>query len=147
MDHEGGLSLLFLNVGLRNGVLLRTSLDNVTGELTGKHSHNTRNNGSFGVSLCKLKLKTRPPYYVAVLIGFIDTRSRFLGVRPVKLFRIKLRGHNALLALSSRPWVCYNQAGRYHMIPLSYQTLEYAANFTSEACPEGVVAVAQNTLK
>lgn len=33
------------------------------------------------------------------------------------------------------------------MIPLSYQTLEYGANFTSEACPEGIVAIAQNTLR
>lgn len=110
MEQEAGVGLLFLNVGLRNGVLLRTSLDNVTGELT-------------------------------------DTRSRFLGIRPVKLFKIKIRGGNAVLALSSRPWVCYNHAGRYNMVPLSYQTLEYGANFTSEACPEGIVAIAQNTLR
>lgn len=64
------LGTLFLNIGLRNGVLLRTVLDHITGELT-------------------------------------DTRSRLLGVRPVKLFRVKVRGSNAVLALSSRTWITY----------------------------------------
>lgn len=105
-----GLGTLFLNIGLKNGVLLRTVLDHVTGELT-------------------------------------DTRSRLLGVRPVKLFRMKVRGANAVLSLSSRPWVTYTHAGRFHMTPLSYLPLEYGAQFTSELCPEGMVAIAGDTLR
>jgi splicing factor 3B subunit 3 len=42
---------IFLNVGLNNGVLLKTVIDSVTGNLT-------------------------------------DTRTRFLGSKPVKLFKI-----------------------------------------------------------
>lgn len=105
-----GLGTLFLNIGLRNGVLLRTVLDHVTGELT-------------------------------------DTRSRLLGVKPVKLFKVKIRGANAVLALSSRPWVAYTHAGRFHMTPLSYVQLDYGAQFTSDLCPEGIVAISSATLR
>lgn len=50
---------LYLNIGLQNGVLLRTVLDPVTGDLA-------------------------------------DTRTRYLGSRPVKLFRIKMQGNEAV---------------------------------------------------
>lgn len=33
------------------------------------------------------------------------------------------------------------------MTPLSYETLEYASGFSSEQCPEGVVAISTNTLR
>lgn len=33
------------------------------------------------------------------------------------------------------------------MTPLSYVGLEYGAHFASELCPEGIVAVAANTLR
>lgn len=46
----------------QNGVLLRTVLDNVTGDLS-------------------------------------DTRTRYLGVRPVKLFRITMQGSEAVSVL------------------------------------------------
>jgi hypothetical protein len=51
-----------------NGVLLRTEVDKVTGQLS-------------------------------------DTRSRFLGTRPPKLFPVSVRGRRSMLALSSRPWL------------------------------------------
>lgn len=54
---------LYLNVGLQNGVLLRTVLDPVTGDLA-------------------------------------DTRTRYLGSRPVKLFRIRMQGSEAV------SWTC-----------------------------------------
>jgi splicing factor 3B subunit 3 len=59
-DTEGGGSKggLFLNIGLQNGVLLRTVLDTVTGDLS-------------------------------------DTRTRYIGTRPVKLFRITMQGAEA----------------------------------------------------
>jgi splicing factor 3B subunit 3 len=41
--------------------------------------------------------------------------------------------------------VCY--CGRFHLTPLSYESLEYAAGFSSEQCPEGVVAISTNTLR
>lgn len=58
-EEKGAQSNLYLNVGLSNGVLLRTVLDPATGDLT-------------------------------------DTRTRYLGSRAVKLFRIKMQGSDAV---------------------------------------------------
>ncbi|KAG4151376.1 hypothetical protein ERO13_D04G061100v2 [Gossypium hirsutum] len=58
-DHPANL---FLNAGLQNGVLFRTVVDMVTGQLS-------------------------------------DSRSRFLGLRPPKLFSVKVRGRPAMLCL------------------------------------------------
>jgi splicing factor 3B subunit 3 len=101
---------MFLNIGLKNGVLLRTVVDSVTGELT-------------------------------------DTRTRFLGSRPVKLYRAKIRGANAVMALSSRTWIHYLYQSRFHLAPLSYLPLDSAWAFNSEQCPEGIIATAANTLR
>ncbi|KAF9434587.1 Splicing factor 3B subunit 3 [Entomortierella beljakovae] len=107
---EGSLTTLYLNIGLQNGVLLRTVLDQTTGQLS-------------------------------------DTRTRFLGVRAVKLFELTMAGNPSVLALSSRPWLSYQLQSRIHLNPLSYDALEFAASFTSEQCSEGVVAIAGNELK
>ena len=101
---------LYLNVGLQNGVLLRTILDHVSGELS-------------------------------------DTRTRYLGTRPVKLFRVQMQGSDAVLAISSRCWLLYYHQSRFHLTPLSYEALEFASGFTSEQCPEGIVAISLNTLR
>lgn len=50
-----------------------------------------------------------------------DTRTRFLGTRPPKLFATTLRGQRAMLALSSRPWLGYSHMGRFNLTPLSYE--------------------------
>lgn len=76
-----------------------------------------------------------------------DTRTRYIGSRSVKLFKVSTRGANSLLALSSRPWLGYNYQSRYHFTPLSYGSLEYASHFASEQCPEGIVAITGNTLR
>lgn len=101
---------LYLNIGLTNGVLLRTVLDSVSGDLA-------------------------------------DTRTRYLGSRPVKLFRIKMQGAEAVLAMSSRTWLSYYYQNRFHLTPLSYEMLEYASGFSSEQCSEGIVAISTNTLR
>lgn len=101
---------LHLNIGLSNGVLLRTSLDPVSGDLA-------------------------------------DTRTRYLGSRPVKLFRIKIKGCEAVLAMSSRTWLSYYYQNRFHLTPLSYESLEFASGFSSEQCFEGIVAISTNTLR
>lgn len=101
---------LYLNVGLQNGVLLRTVLDHVSGDLS-------------------------------------DTRTRYLGARAVRLFRVKTQGSEAVLAISSRCWLLYYHQSRFHLTPLSYDSLEFASGFTSEQCPEGIVAISSNTLR
>jgi splicing factor 3B subunit 3 len=63
------------------------------------------------------------------------------------LFRVTINGQRGVLALSSRAWLMYNYQGRYFQAPVSYEMLEYASNFSSELCPEGIVAVAGNTLR
>jgi splicing factor 3B subunit 3 len=77
----------------------------------------------------------------------LDTRTRYLGSRPVKLFKISIQGAEAVLALSSRSWLSYMYQGRFHLTPLSYETLEHASGFASEQCPEGIVAISVNTLR
>ncbi|XP_069937976.1 splicing factor 3B subunit 3 [Cherax quadricarinatus] len=104
------MGALYLNIGLQNGVLLRTVLDSVTGDMS-------------------------------------DTRTRYLGSRPVKLFRIIMQGNESVLAMSSRSWLSYYYQNRFHLTPLSYESLEYAAGFSSEQCPEGIVAISTNTLR
>ncbi|KAJ6350170.1 hypothetical protein OIU78_006360 [Salix suchowensis] len=106
-DHPASL---FLNAGLQTGVLFRTVVDMVTGQLS-------------------------------------DSRSRFLGLRAPKLFSINVRGRRAMLCLSSRPWLGYIHQGHFLLTPLSYETLEYAASFSSDQCAEGVVAVAGDALR
>lgn len=96
--------------GLQNGVLLRTVLDPISGDLA-------------------------------------DTRTRYLGSRPVKLFRIRMQGNQAVLAMSSRSWLSYYHQNRFHLTPLSYESLEFASGFSSEQCPEGIVAISTNTLR
>ncbi|KAJ3068360.1 Splicing factor 3B subunit 3 [Podochytrium sp. JEL0797] len=100
----------YLNIGMANGVLLRATLDTITGTLS-------------------------------------DTRLRFLGPRAPKLFKIKVQGQPALLALSSRPWLSYTLQSRSKLIPLCYEALEFGAGFCSDQCLEGVVAIAGNTLR
>lgn len=101
---------MYLNIGLKSGVLHRVAVDGTAGTLS-------------------------------------DSRQRFLGVKPVKLFRVMVRGRRGVLALSTRAWLLYNYQGRYFQAPISYETLEYASNFSSEVCPEGIVAIAGNTLR
>ena len=49
--------------------------------------------------------------------------------------------------MSSRTWLSYYFQNRFFLTPLSYQSLEYASGFSSEQCPEGIVAISANTLR
>ncbi|KAJ3280450.1 Splicing factor 3B subunit 3 [Borealophlyctis nickersoniae] len=110
MDTATSVGTMYINIGLQNGVLLRNTLDTVSGTLS-------------------------------------DTRVRFLGARPVKLHVVRIQGSSAVLALSSRPWLSFTYQSRNKLIPLSYDMLEFGSSFCSEQCPEGIVAVAGNTLR
>ena len=107
---QTGHEQLYLHVGLENGVLLRSLVDNVTGVLT-------------------------------------DSRQQFLGTREIKLTKIKQDGEDAMVALSNKPWFCYNYMGHYRVTPLSYEALSHVSPFSSEKCPEGIVAIAEDTLR
>lgn len=101
---------LYLAVGTENGLLLRITIDPVTGQLS-------------------------------------DTRARFAGTKPTKVQRIRVREQNAILVVSSRAWLIHNYQGRIQTSAISYRPMEHAAGFSSEACPEAVVCIAQNALR
>ncbi|EJD52535.1 hypothetical protein AURDEDRAFT_111199 [Auricularia subglabra TFB-10046 SS5] len=101
---------LFVNIGLTNGLFLRTVLDPVTGELT-------------------------------------DTRTRFLGTRPIRLNRVTIAGKPALLALSSRMWLNYAHQEALHLTPLIFDPLDYVSGFTADLCPDGFIGLKGSTIK
>lgn len=76
-----------------------------------------------------------------------DQRSRFLGAKSVRLHKVNVQGLPGMLALSAKPWLCYNFQGKYHCTPMNYTQLEFASSFASEQCPEGFVAISGNTLR
>lgn len=65
----------------------------------------------------------------------------------MKLFRVSMQESESVLAVSSRSWLSYSFQSRFHLTPLSYDVLEFASGFSSEQCPEGIVAIAANTLR
>ena len=76
-----------------------------------------------------------------------ETRTRFLGTDPVKLFRVVVGGRNTMLALSSRPWISYLHKDSFMVTPLIYKSLDYVWGFHSKISPEGVVGIKDNFLK
>ena len=100
---------LFQHIGLNNGSLYRTAIDQTTGALT-------------------------------------ETRSRFLGSKPLKLFKFDVQKTPLIMALTSTPWVAYMSQGKYQMTPLIYKNLDYVYNFHSKICPHGVVGISADTL-
>ncbi|MCJ1401796.1 pre-mRNA-splicing factor rse1 [Xylographa trunciseda] len=78
-----------------------------------------------------------------------DTRTRFLGHKPAKLFRVSVKGQPAVLALSSRPWLGYSdpQTKGFMLTPLNYVDLEWGWNFSSEQCIEGMVGIQGQNLR
>ncbi|GBE80630.1 CPSF A subunit region-domain-containing protein [Sparassis latifolia] len=100
----------FVNIGLQNGVLLRTVLDPVNGQLT-------------------------------------DTRTRFLGTRPIRLVRVVIHNNPGILALSSRSWLNYTYQNLMHFTPLIFDNLDYAWSFSAELCPEGLIGISGSVLR
>ncbi|CCJ29330.1 unnamed protein product [Pneumocystis jirovecii] len=76
-----------------------------------------------------------------------DTRTRFLGSRPVKLFSVTIQNQLSVIALSSRPWLSYIINASLHLVPLIYDSLEYCWGFSSEQCSEGIVGIQGQDLK
>jgi splicing factor 3B subunit 3 len=76
-----------------------------------------------------------------------DTRKKFLGAKAVKLCRVTIQGQSSAFALTRVPWLLYNFQNRYHQDPVCYEMLEHASDFSSEACTNGIVAVAGNSLR
>ncbi|OAA57849.1 nuclear mRNA splicing factor protein [Niveomyces insectorum RCEF 264] len=78
-----------------------------------------------------------------------DTRQRFLGPKTVRLFQVSVQRRVCVLAVSSRPWLGYDdaKAKNFALTPLDYGELEYGWNFSSEQCEEGMVGIHGNFLR
>lgn len=76
-----------------------------------------------------------------------DSRQQFLGTRGIKLTKIKINGEDAVIALSNKPWLCYNHMGANRVTPISYEALQNVCAFNSSQCSEGVVAICENSLR
>lgn len=78
-----------------------------------------------------------------------DTRQKFLGPKPVKLFQVSVQGSTCVLALSSRSWLGYADplTRGFMMTPLDYAELEWGWNFSSEQCVESMVGIHANYLR
>jgi len=63
------------------------------------------------------------------------------------MVKVRVGDQPAMLALTSRAWLCYNYQLNLQLTPLSYPALDYASNFSSERCPEGMVATIGNSLR
>ena len=72
--------------------------------------------------------------------------SRFLGPRPVRLFKVLAGGLPCILALSLKPWLCYCADNTMMLTPLVCDALDFAAPFSSRQCAEGVVCVSGSML-
>jgi splicing factor 3B subunit 3 len=107
---DEAFSTTFLNIGLQNGVLLRTVIDVVSGQLT-------------------------------------DTRARFLGTEAIKLVQVTVQDSPAVMALSVKPWLGYTYQSRYNLSSITFDHLTHCSNFSSAACPEGIVAISNNSLR
>lgn len=70
-----------------------------------------------------------------------DSRSRYLGTKPVKLIKSQVLGSPALLVLSSRPWLIYNYMKKYSTSLLSYGTIDAAAPFIHNNSEVGLVGI------
>jgi splicing factor 3B subunit 3 len=121
---------LFVNIGLQNGVLLRTVLDPMDGSLT------------------DTRTRCVPPYpFIAYAQSSMFLLCRFLGTRPIKLVRVQIQKNPAILALSSRSWINYTHQNMMHFTPLIYENLDYAWGFSAELSPEGLIGIAGNVLR
>lgn len=78
-----------------------------------------------------------------------DTRHKFLGPKPVKLFQLTVEKKTCVLALSSRPWLGYPDpiTRGFVMTPLNFPELQWGWNFHSEQCEEGLVTVRGKELR
>jgi splicing factor 3B subunit 3 len=76
-----------------------------------------------------------------------DRREKVLGAKPVRLHQVHVGGERAVLALAGRPWLVYWHQKKTAVSPLSYEEMDHAAGFSSDACPEGIVCTARDSLR
>lgn len=103
---------LFIFIGTRTGLLLRSNVDVSSGALA-------------------------------------DSRSRFLGLRPVRLVSISVgeTDEPGVVALGDRPWLVCNAQQSVVTIPLASPLFQSAAFFSSPADPHGWIVITGDALR
>ncbi|KAJ6446550.1 splicing factor 3B subunit 3 [Purpureocillium lavendulum] len=108
----------------------------------------TMDDSSSGGSTLYLHIGLYSGVYLRTVIDEVsgeltDTRQKFLGPKPVKLFQLTVEGKTCVLALSSRPWLGYPDpiTKSFVMTPLNFPELQWGWNFQSEQCEEGLVTI------
>merc|ERR1711972_1212143 len=76
----------------------------------------------------------------------IEVKWKFLGLQPLKLVSVIVRGRQAMIALSKRPWIGYMERTKYALIPISYDKIQSITTLISEMKIEGFVAVTGSKL-
>ncbi|KAK0711179.1 Pre-mRNA-splicing factor rse-1 [Lasiosphaeris hirsuta] len=109
---------------------------------------------SFGGKTLYLHIGLHSGVYLRTVVDEVtgeltDTRQKFLGPKPTRLFQVAVQNQPCVLALSSRPWMGYTDpiTKGFMMTPLDYAELEYGWNFSSEQCQEGMVGIHDNFLR
>lgn len=66
-----------------------------------------------------------------------EQRMRFLGTSAPTLLPVRASGMHAMMALSSSPWLGHVYHGKFQLVPLAYDPVDYVAPFCSEKvrCP------------
>ncbi|KAK4227715.1 Pre-mRNA-splicing factor rse1 [Podospora fimiseda] len=109
---------------------------------------------SFGGQTLYLHIGLHSGVYLRTVLDEVtgeltDTRQKFLGPKPTRLFQVSVQNQSCVLALNSRPWLGYTDplTKGFVMTPLSYADLDYGWNFSSEQCLEGMVGIHANFLR
>lgn len=105
-----------------------------------------------GVSTLYLHIGLMNGVYLRTVIDvtsgqLLDTRTRFLGPRAVKIYPITMKNQNTVLAVSSCTFLAYSYQQNLQLSPIAYSAIDHASSFASEQCPEGIVAIQKNILK
>jgi splicing factor 3B subunit 3 len=73
---------------------------------------------------------------------FKEPKWKFLGLQPLKLVAVSVRGCKAMIALSKKPWIAYMEMERYFLSPLTYETIDGIVSVSAEEFIEGFIAIA-----
>lgn len=115
----------FVNIGLNNGVLLRTTLDQINGNLTDSRSKFL---GPKGVNLTRIKLIN-------------DDNDEVNNDENVQ------NESEAVIALSNRSYLNYSNNDKLQFTPLLYDSLDQVSSFSAELCPQGLIGISESVLR
>jgi len=109
---------------------------------------------SFGGSTLYLHIGLHSGVYLRTVLDEVtgeltDTRQKFLGPKPTKLFQVSVKSQPCVLALNSKPWIGYTDGNTkgFTMTPLDYAELDHGGSFSSGECEEGMVGIQGNCLR